>query len=68
MVWNSGEGRGSRGQVVGLEQAISFCRSSGEIGEKEDRSEVVGVALGGTESDGGRWEKELLISSTFFSK
>ena len=64
MVWNSGEGSGSRG----LEQAISFCRSPGEIGEKEDRSDTMEVAMGGTESDGGRWEKELLISSTFFSK
>ena len=43
MVWNSGEGSGSRGQVVGLEQAISFCRSPGEIGEKEDRSDTMGV-------------------------
>ena len=43
MVWNSGEGSGSRGQVVGLEQAISFCRSPGEIGEKEDRTDTMGV-------------------------
>ena len=69
MVWKIGDGRGSRGQVVGLEEVTSFRTSSGERGEKEDRQDTFGIAMG--ELDAvlwGRWEKELLMSVTFFSK
>ena len=56
-------------QVVGLEEVTSFRTSSGERGEKEDRQDTLGLELG--ELDAvlwGRWEKELLMSVTFFSK
>ena len=56
---------GSREQVVGLEEFISFSTFSGERGEKEDRV-MLGRDLGVL--DWGGWVKELLMSSTFFSK
>ena len=77
MVWKIGDGRGSRGQVVGLEEVTSFRTSSGERGEKEDRQDTLGIELGELDAvlwgelDAvlwGRWEKELLMSATFFSK
>ena len=66
IVWNSGEGMGSREHVVGLEEVISFSTSSEDRGEKEDRGVIEEMGLWGW--GGGVWEKELLISSTFFSK
>ena len=69
IVWKSGEGIGSRAQVVGLEEVTSFMTSSAERGEKEDRHVMLGITLCVFDTVFcGRWENELLISSTFFSK
>ena len=69
MVWKIGDGTGSRGQVVGLVDVSSFRTSSGERGEKEDMHGTLGLVLLESETSlGGRGGKELLISSTFFSK
>ena len=46
MVWKIGEGRGSREQVVGLEEFNSFSTFSGERGVKADRQVFLGVYLG----------------------
>lgn len=69
IVWKIGDGTGSRGQVVGLVVVTSFRTSSGDTGEKEGMHDSSGLFL--LESGASLWgreEKELLISSTFFSK
>ena len=68
MAWKIGDGTGSRGQVVGLVVVTSFWTSSGERGEKEDMHGMLGLVLGELGALGGRGGKELLMSSTFFSK
>lgn len=69
MDWKIGDGRGSRGQVVGLEDVTSFRTSSGDRGENEDMHGMLGLVLDVQSSAlGARGGKELLISSTFFSK
>ena len=68
IVWKIGDGTGSRGQVVGLVVVTSFRTSSGDTGEKEGMHDSSGLFLVTGASLWGRGEKELLISSTFFSK
>ena len=50
IVWKIGEGIGSRGQVVGLVDVISFRTSSGDRGEKEDIQGIPGLFLWGIDA------------------
>ena len=60
---------GSRGQVVGLEEFITFNTFSGERGEKAERQVMLWRDLGELDSVFcGGWLKEPLMSSTFFAK
>ena len=68
MVWKIGDGTGSRGQVVGLVDVTSFRTSPGDRGEKEDMHGMLGLVLVEAGALRGAEGKELLMSSTFFSK
>ena len=54
---------------MGLEEFISFRTPSGERGLKVDRDDLLWIDFGvlGSVFCGG-WLKDLLMSSTFFSK
>ena len=66
MFWSSGDGIGSSGHVVGRLDVISLRTSASVSGEKADsvKGKAPSPVIGGRRG----WEKEVVISSIFFSK